>query len=105
MRKTRLTLFVSKVTDENAIQDIRHIIKGCEPHAELTVIHVEYNPEIARIHNVVAVPTLVRETPEGVTTLIGKDFRESRLQAFLTPTPIKTPLVTKLKHQHEAVPA
>ncbi len=69
-----LRLFVTGNTSRSnrAIENIRQI---CEENLagkyELEVINVSENPEQAREHQILAVPTLLRELPEPLRKVVG----------------------------------
>lgn len=70
----QLRLFVTGSTphSQKAIQNIRQI---CEEYLseeyELEVIDVSQNPEQARKHQILAVPTLLKELPSPLRKVVG----------------------------------
>lgn len=70
----RLLLFV-KGSTPRAQQAIRNIREICEERLEgkyeLEVIDLSRNPEQARKHQILAVPTLLKELPEPLRKVVG----------------------------------
>lgn len=70
----KLVLYVAGQTPKSlaAISNLRRI---CEEHLpgryEIEVIDLRENPKLAREHNIVAIPTLVRELPVPLRKIIG----------------------------------
>ena len=70
----KLVLYVAGQTPKSlsAISNLRRI---CEEHMpgryEIEVIDLRQNPKLAREHNIIAIPTLVRELPVPVRKIIG----------------------------------
>lgn len=70
----RLTLYVAGQTPKSvaAITNLEHI---CETHFpgryNVEVVDLRKAPQLAREHNIVAIPTLVRELPEPMRKVIG----------------------------------
>jgi circadian clock protein KaiB len=69
----RLTLYVAGQTPKS-VAAIRNLERLCEatPGAyEVEVIDLRQQPQLAREHNIVAIPTLVRSLPVPVQKIIG----------------------------------
>ncbi|MDB6452884.1 circadian clock KaiB family protein [Falsirhodobacter sp. 20TX0035] len=70
----KLVLYVAGQTPKSlaAISNLRRI---CEEHLpgryEIDVVDLRENPKLAREHNIVAIPTLVRELPVPLRKIIG----------------------------------
>lgn len=70
----KLVLYVAGQTPKSlaAISNLRRI---CETHFparyDIEVIDLRQNPKLAREHNIVAIPTLVRELPVPLRKIIG----------------------------------
>lgn len=70
----KLVLYVAGQTPKStaAIENLRQI---CEEHLPgkyvVEVIDLRQNPQLAREHNIVAIPTLVRELPTPLRKIIG----------------------------------
>ncbi len=70
----QLRLYVAGQTPRSAqaIQTLRAI---CEQHLEgryaIEVIDLKLNPALAADHQILAVPTLIRQLPESIRMLIG----------------------------------
>lgn len=70
----KLTLYVAGETPKSlaAISNLRRI---CSEHFaeqyEIEVIDLRLNPQLAREHGIVAIPTLVRELPTPIRKIIG----------------------------------
>ncbi len=71
---TKLILYVAGQTPKSraAIENLRRI---CEEHLPgqyvVEVIDLRQQPQLAREHNIVAIPTLVRELPTPIRKIIG----------------------------------
>jgi circadian clock protein KaiB len=71
---TKLTLYVAGQTPKStaAINNLRQI---CEEHLPgkyvVEVVDLRQQPHLAREHNIVAIPTLVRELPTPLRKIIG----------------------------------
>lgn len=70
----RLRLYIAGQTPKSvaAVQNLERI---CREHFEgrftVEVIDLREHPQLAREHNIVAIPTLVRELPEPMRKIIG----------------------------------
>ena len=73
-RKYILRLFVAGATARSR-QAIQHVQELCAAELQagcrLEVIDIYQQPELARIHQIVATPTLIRELPRPVRRFIG----------------------------------
>ena len=70
----RLTLYVAGETPKSlaAIRNLKEICEGNMTEAyEIEVIDLRKQPQLAREHNIVAIPTLVRSLPVPVQKIIG----------------------------------
>ncbi len=69
-----LRLYVAGATPR-AIAALENLKKICEEHLagkyEIEVVDLLKDPKLARGHQILAVPTLVRELPEPVRKIIG----------------------------------
>jgi circadian clock protein KaiB len=69
-----LRLFVSGMTS-NSLRAVENTRKICEEHLEgryqLEIIDIYQQPVLAKKHQIVAVPTLVKEAPQPVRKFIG----------------------------------
>lgn len=80
MEPTKLVLYIAGQTPKStaAIENLRHI---CEEHLPgryvVEVIDLRLHPHLAREHNIVAIPTLVRELPTPIRKIIG-DLSDSQ---------------------------
>lgn len=70
----KLTLYVAGQTPKS-LAAIRNLEKICADHDEgafaVEVVDLRENPQLAREHNIVAIPTLVRSLPVPVQKIIG----------------------------------
>ncbi|QNM82694.1 circadian clock protein KaiB [Sphingomonas sabuli] len=70
----KLTLYVAGETPKS-LAAIRNLKKICEENGadryEVEVIDLRQQPQLAREHNIVAIPTLVRALPVPVQKIIG----------------------------------
>ncbi|MCF8024762.1 MAG: circadian clock KaiB family protein [Desulfobacteraceae bacterium] len=88
----QLRLFVTSSTQrsQQAIQNIRQI---CEEHLsgeyELEVIDVSQNPEQARKHQILAVPTLLKELPTPLRKVVGDLSEKEKVLEGLNIEPKK----------------
>ncbi len=74
----QLLLFVTSGTarSEQASQNIKEICENnLRGHYELEVVDVHENPELVSRHQVLAVPTLLKKSPEPQRRVVG-DLRE-----------------------------
>lgn len=70
----KLTLYVAGQTPKSlaAIQNLQKIVaEQGESRYEVDVIDLREHPQLAREHNIVAIPTLVRSLPVPVQKIIG----------------------------------
>ena len=83
-------LFVAGATTRSR-QTLRHVYHLCEARLkdnyELEVIDVYQQPELARDHQIVATPTLVKERPAPIRRFIGNLADVGSLFAGLGVTP------------------
>jgi len=69
----KLTLYVAGQTPKS-VAAIRNLKQMCDEQPgryEVEVIDLRQQPQLAREHNIVAIPTLVRELPVPVQKIIG----------------------------------
>lgn len=70
----KLVLYVAGETPKS-IAAIRNLEKICTESVPgkytIEVIDLKKNPQLAREHNIVAIPTLVRELPTPIRKIIG----------------------------------
>jgi circadian clock protein KaiB len=70
----RLRLYVAGQSPKS-LAAIRNLRKVCEEHLagryELEVIDLLANPRLAKDHQIVAIPTLVRDLPNPIRKIIG----------------------------------
>ena len=82
MSKHILRLYIAGATERSS-QALRAVARMCEEELkgnyELEVIDVYLQPELARRHQIVATPTLVKELPIPVRRLIGDLSNFARL--------------------------
>lgn len=71
---TELTLYVAGQTPKS-VAAIRNLERICVEHLDASytvkVIDLKENPRLAREHNIVAIPTLVRQLPVPIQKIIG----------------------------------
>ena len=69
-----LRLYVSGQT-QNSLAAFANLKKICETHLggkyRIEVIDLLKNPQLAKDHQIIAVPTLIRQLPEPVKKIIG----------------------------------
>lgn len=69
-----LRLYVAGQT-QNSLIAFENLKKICEEHLEgrcrIEVIDLMKNPQLAKDHQIIAVPTLIRELPEPMKKIIG----------------------------------
>jgi circadian clock protein KaiB len=69
-----LRLYVAGQT-QNSLTAFENLKKICEDHLEnkytIEVIDLKKNPQLAKDHQIVAVPTLIRKLPTPVKKIIG----------------------------------
>lgn len=84
-----LRLFVAGATDRSRVAVLR-VRQLCETELEggcdLQVIDIYQQPELARTHQIVATPTLIREFPRPIRRFIGNLMNIADL--FGEPAPI-----------------
>ena len=72
--KWELRLYTAGQTPKS-LAAIRNLKKVCEDHLsgryELEVIDLLQNPRLAKDHQIVAIPTLVRDLPNPIRKIIG----------------------------------
>lgn len=88
-----LRLFVSGATlrSTRAIDNLRRVLERELPgRYDLAVIDIYQDPEAARDHQVIAVPTLVKLFPEPVRRIIGDLADEQRVLHGLGIEPSET---------------
>ena len=93
-----LTLYVSGASPRSAeaILAIRRICdEDLAGRVDLTIVNAAENPALVREDHIVAVPTLVKRTPEPLRHLVGNlsDLERVRAGLDLGPTPAETSLV------------
>lgn len=71
----RLTLYVAGQTPKS-VAAIRNLERICAEHIgegryAVEVVDLRQSPHLAREHNIVAIPTLVRELPVPIQKIIG----------------------------------
>jgi circadian clock protein KaiB len=70
----KLTLYVAGQTPKS-VAAIRNLERICQTQTpgkyQVEVIDLRQHPELARQHNIVAIPTLVRSLPVPVQKIIG----------------------------------
>ncbi len=83
----RLSLFVAGVAPESvrARSNLDALISTylSDVEAQIEVIDLLEKPSIARERNILALPTLIRETPEPVTRVVGDLSDVERLWSVL----------------------
>jgi circadian clock protein KaiB len=69
----KLTLYVAGQTPKSvaAIRNLEQMCADLPGLYEVEVIDLRQQPQLAREHNIVAIPTLVRELPVPVQKIIG----------------------------------
>lgn len=77
-----LRLFVAGQTPKS-IHAIENLKRICERHLpgqyDLEVVDLYQQPELARVHQIVVAPTLVKERPEPLRILIGDLSNQERV--------------------------
>ena len=88
--KNILRLFVAGATtrSRDAVLRVRQLC-AAELNAgfRLEVIDIYQQPELARAHQIVATPTLIKEVPRPVRRFIGNLLHTPGLTGDLTPPP------------------
>ncbi|MBU6268052.1 MAG: circadian clock KaiB family protein [Sphingomonadales bacterium] len=71
---TELTLYIAGQTPKSQAA-IRNLERICTEHLAdnyvVKVVDLKENPRLAREHNIVAIPTLVRQLPVPIQKIIG----------------------------------
>jgi len=71
---TELTLYIAGQTPKSQAA-IRNLERICTEHLSdnfvVKVVDLRENPRLAREHNIVAIPTLVRQLPVPIQKIIG----------------------------------
>ena len=82
----KLTLYVAGQTPKS-VAAIRNLERMCEDRMpgryEVEVIDLRQHPQLAREHNIVAIPTLVRSLPVPVQKIIGDLSDEQKVLVHL----------------------
>jgi circadian clock protein KaiB len=72
--KWQLRLYVAGQTPKS-LAAMRNLKKVCEEHLagryEIEVIDLMKNPRLAKDHQIVAIPTLVRKLPDPIRKIVG----------------------------------
>lgn len=82
----KLTLYVAGQTPKSvaAIRNLERIVaEHLDGHYEVEVIDLREHPQLAREHNIVAIPTLVRSLPVPVQKIIGDLSDEEKVLVHL----------------------
>jgi circadian clock protein KaiB len=73
-KPTELTLYIAGQTPKS-VAAIRNLERICAEHLDanflVKVVDLKENPKLAREHNIVAIPTLVRQLPVPIQKIIG----------------------------------
>jgi circadian clock protein KaiB len=86
-----LRLFVAGATDRSrqAVLRVRQMCEGeLQGKCELEVVDIYQQPELARLNQIVATPTLIKEHPKPVRRFIGNLIHTSALFSELDVTPV-----------------
>jgi circadian clock protein KaiB len=92
--KWNLRLYTAGQTPKS-LAAIRNLKKVCEEHLpgryEIEVIDLLQNPRLAKDHQIVAIPTLVRKLPDPLRRIIGdlSDTNRTLVGLDLQPRPGK----------------
>ncbi len=82
----RLTLYVAGQTPKS-VAAVRNLERICEENMpgryEVEVVDLRQHPQLAREHNIVAIPTLVRSLPVPVQKIIGDLSDEEKVMIHL----------------------
>jgi len=77
-----LKLYVAGQT-ENSLNAFANLKKICEEYLKgkyrIEIIDLQKHPELARIDQIVAIPTLVRELPQPLRKIIGDLSKEEKV--------------------------
>lgn len=83
----KLTLYVAGQTPKS-LAAIDNLQKICRDHLsdrfEVEVVDLRQQPQLAREHNIVAIPTLVRKLPEPMHKIIGDLSDTQKVLVHLT---------------------
>ena len=83
----KLILYVAGQTPKS-LAAIKNLERICAEHLpgkyEVEVIDLKKNPQLAREHSIVAIPTLVRELPVPLRKIIGDLSDEQKVLVNLT---------------------
>ena len=83
----KLILYVAGQTPKS-LAAIKNLERICAEHLpgkyEVEVIDLKKNPQLAREHSIVAIPTLVRELPIPLRKIIGDLSDEQKVLVNLT---------------------
>jgi circadian clock protein KaiB len=85
-----LRLFVAGVSarSQQAILRVRHLCEGkLKGNSTLEVIDIYQQPELARINQIVATPTLIKDHPKPMRRFIGSLLNIKDLAVDLDVTP------------------
>jgi circadian clock protein KaiB len=94
VEKWNLRLYTAGQTPKS-LAAIRNLKKVCEEHLpgryEIEVIDLLQNPRLAKDHQIVAIPTLVRKLPDPLRRIIGdlSDTNRTLVGLDLQPRPGK----------------
>jgi circadian clock protein KaiB len=94
-----LRLYVAGQTPKclTALANLRRICEEYLPgQYELEVIDLLENPHLAREHEILAIPTLVRKLPQPVRKIIGDLSNQDRVLVGLDVNPSRSLLSTDL---------
>ena len=67
-----------------AVNDLDNIVERCEDGADVTVVDLFTDPEMASERDILAIPTLIRETPLPPFRIIGDLSNEDRIWSMLS---------------------
>jgi len=86
--KTQIRLYVAG-RSANAVRALRNLTRFCEQRLhgayELRVVDVLKEPEAAAADGVIATPTLIKETPDGIERIFGSLDDAAELERLLGP--------------------
>ncbi|WP_421697342.1 circadian clock KaiB family protein [Ancylobacter sp.] len=85
-RPRKLILYVAGQTPKSlaAISNLQRICAEKAPgRYEVEVVDLKKNPELAKAHSIVAIPTLVRELPVPIRKIIGDLSDEQKVLVHL----------------------
>lgn len=80
-RPWRFTLYIAGMRPASrlALSNVNILRECLGGRLELTVVDVYQQPNLARAHDIVALPTLVKESPGPAVTLVGNLSNLSRV--------------------------